>query len=88
MNLYLISQNDKNGYDTYDSAVVCAHDVDDARHMHPGGKLYDDQNGTPWYVSFRRNYCWVQPDRVMVELIGVANEGLPAGVVCASFNAG
>lgn len=31
MKLYLISQNVNNGYDTYDSAVVCAETEEEAR---------------------------------------------------------
>jgi len=37
MNLYLISQDVNDGYDTYDSAVVCSESESDARMMHPGG---------------------------------------------------
>lgn len=83
MNLYLISQNTHNGYDTYDSAVVCAHDSGAARLVHPDRDAVED-----WPLDRWKLKCWVHPDRVMVELIGVAREGIPAGVVCASFNAG
>lgn len=36
MNLYLLTQNDNTGYDTYDSAVVAAKDETQARSIHPG----------------------------------------------------
>ena len=36
MNLYLISQNRNNGYDTYDSAVVAAESEEKARMIRPG----------------------------------------------------
>ena len=35
MNLYLISQNHNNDYDTYDSAVVVAESAESAKRMHP-----------------------------------------------------
>ena len=82
MNLYLISQNTNNDYDTYDSAVVCAASEAEARNMTlPYGKRRD----------WEKNDCsWVNwPDQVIVELIGTADPSRKeAGVVCASFNAG
>lgn len=73
MKLWLISQNQESGYDTYDSAVVAALTEEDARKTHPGGRDYD----------------WIRNlNLVTVELIGVALPGTEAGVVCASFNAG
>jgi hypothetical protein len=36
MNLYKISQNSNNDYDTYDSAIVAAESEDAARRIHPG----------------------------------------------------
>jgi len=33
-------------------------------------------------------HSWVSPDKVKVELIGVAAPGTVAGVIVASFNAG
>jgi hypothetical protein len=40
MNLYLISQNVNNDYDTYDAAVVAANSEDEARLIHPCGYTY------------------------------------------------
>ena len=84
MKLFLISQSDNGGYDTYDSAVVCAPDEDTARRMNPsdyGGLFYDfDKNHFDAWCS--------SADKVKVSLIGDAAPGLPLGVVCASFNAG
>lgn len=79
MNLYLISQSKNNDYDTYDSAVVAADTEDAARNTHPGGQ---------WPKEGRRNWDWTDPENVTVKLIGVAAEGVAAGVICASFNAG
>lgn len=83
MRLFLISQDENNDYDTYDSAVVCAVDEEAARLMDPDGN-----NGSP--ADFGRRFSkWCSAaDKVKVQLIGDAAPGLPVGVVCASFNAG
>ena len=76
MNLYKISQDKNNGWDTYDSAIVCAASEDEARLINPEG-------GWTTYSS------WCQsPDDVTVELIGTAVEDTNRGIVLASFNAG
>lgn len=86
--LYRISQTTNNGYDTYDSAVVCAASAEDARRLCPGGDVWvagcaaDEQ-------PFGWQHSWADtPDAVTVELIGTAADAVAAGVVCASFNAG
>lgn len=81
MNLYLISQSQWTGYDTFDSAVVCAESEDQARDMHPGGGAS---------VSARlRDGDWASsPEHVSVRFLGVASPDLQQCVVCASFNAG
>lgn len=81
--LYLLSQTDNTGYDTYDSCVVCAESEDRARLIQPGGEIYSE--GEPhWYAS-----SWAVPDKVSVTLIGQAADNIELNtVVCASFNAG
>ena len=79
MNLYLISQNINNGYDTYDSAVVAAPNEDMARHMHPNDAV---NNGD---LSYSED-VWCNPKDVQVKYIGLTE--LPKSVVCSSFNAG
>ena len=74
MNLYLLSQNVKVGYDTYESCIVCADDEDDAANITPGSNW-----GETWCHS---------PGQVAVEFLGVAAEGIKRGVILASFNAG
>ena len=86
MNLYLISQNENGGYDTYDSAVVAAENAEAARDTHPGDeKLYT----VPW--GERRMFskgCWAWTrEAVEVQLLA-EDVKRPAGVICASFNAG
>lgn len=80
MKLFLIWQEENNGYDTYDSAVVCAKDESDAKTMHPasGENIVNDEFG-----------CWVRnTELVFVKYIGTAVKGTERGVICASFNAG
>ena len=78
MKLYLISQDENDNYDTYDSAVVAARDEEDARQINPGG----DWSKTK-YVS----WC-SSPDKVIVRLVGEAAPDVPRGLILASFNAG
>jgi hypothetical protein len=78
MKLWLISQDENSGYDTYDSAIVAAETEDVARNTHPGGGNWSETFGS-----------WAsKPDLVKVRLIGDAVPGIEAGVWCASFNAG
>lgn len=79
MNLYLISQDANRGYDSYDSAVVAAASEEEARNTHPSDE---------WPTAGRTNWDWTDAANVKVKLIGTAAEGIEAGVVCASFNAG
>lgn len=74
-NLYLLTQTANGGYDTYDSAVVCADSEEEATRIEVGT--------TGMYGS------WVKPKDVEAELIGVASKSVKKGeVICASFNAG
>lgn len=79
LNLYKISQNVNNDYDTYDSAIVAAGSVEEARLIHPGWQEKWGERFTPWAYK---------PEDVQVELIGTAAPGTQAGVILASFNAG
>ena len=84
MNLYLISQTENEGYDTYDSAVVYAETAEQARMIHPDGKK-------EWDGTVRPNTwsnTWCDDKHVKVELIGKAASVSLCAVVCASFNAG
>mgnify|MGYP001571839762 CR=1 len=102
MKLFKISQGVRNDYDTYDSAVVCAENEDEARHIHPSnyvthyrdGKWYGNYSPAPHeeYETENGAYSsWVefdQIDKIKVEYIGEASEGQKKGVIVASFNAG
>lgn len=78
MNLYLLSRDDANNYDTYDSIVVCAESEDEARKIHPHGRFTSDK-----YRSWASS-----PDLVSAKLIGVADLSIEKGVVHTSYNAG
>lgn len=78
MFLYLLSQSENNGYDTFDSAVVAAPDEYSAILIHPHGNL-----------AWKASETWASsPERVKIEYLGHAKEGTKLGIICASFNAG
>ena len=94
MKLWLISQSQVDGYDTYDSAVVAAETEDGARRTDPGGyHEWDDKDGC-WRYNYGKkeaddSSCWARDiSAVKVELIGDAAPDVKAGVIVASFNAG
>lgn len=77
MNIYVITQTEIRGYDTYDSAVVVAKSARDARRINPDGK---------WNDRFSA-WCKV-PKSVETELVGKALKRMKRGIICSSFNAG
>jgi hypothetical protein len=79
MNIYLIRNPQARGYDVYDSAVVAAASAEAAAATHPAGCEWDGSPTDEWRIS---------ADKVEVRLIGRADDACPAGVVCASYNAG
>jgi hypothetical protein len=92
MNLYLLTQHENTGYDTFDSCVVAADSPEDAVLINPNGDVYrSDPNSKSegWAKGTTRSYDgWAsEPSAVKAKLVGVAAEGV-MGVVCASFNAG
>jgi len=87
MKLYRIWQDVNNNYDTYDSAVVCAENEEEARKIHPDG-TYDYPEDEDLEIMDEEYGSWVKKKYVKVEYIGEAREGLKKGVIVASFNAG
>lgn len=84
MNLYLISQDENDDYDTYDSAVVAAKDEHSARLTNPDIGKHDPV----WDGTVDGRYtAWTNAGNVSVKLIGVSNSDV-AGIICSSFNAG
>lgn len=86
MNIYRISRNEDIDYDTFDSAVVIAESEDAARHIHPR----DTVEGEWWLDddSYGPLSSWTSPANVIVTYLGIANDSVLPGVVCASFNPG
>jgi hypothetical protein len=81
MKLYLLKQTDNNGWDTYDSCLVCAENEADARTIKPEGDVFEENNQTWSDWAFSK-------DSITCEEIGDANEKQERGVVISSFNAG
>lgn len=85
MKLFLISQYENTGYDTYDSAVVAAPSEEVARNTDPSARG-EDETEINWN---RRQYSWCSsPEEVEVTYLGEAAEGTKQSVILASFNAG
>ena len=78
MNLYLVSQDKVNRYESFDSMVVCCKNENAARMTHPSIK---DWNGLA---------CdgWCDAKDVEVQFLGVADPLFKVGVICKSINAG
>jgi hypothetical protein len=99
LNLYLITGDDVEGIDTYQSAVVVAESKDDAILIFPGNageiKHFWCQESRDWYFvrndgtrAYGDGGTWTHPVRVSVTLIGHLAQMAPykAGdVVSASF---
>lgn len=94
MKLYKISQDLNNDYDTYDSAIVAANSIDDARTIHPENEPQWGKQTKEEYV--RRGYYpgdreWIpfsDIDKINVEYIGTAAKGTKRGVILSSYNSG
>lgn len=103
LNLYLLTQDENNGYDTFDSCVVAAYNEEDAKCIHPflfkfewncldldaeEYKRWDD----PEYINKVQwdTKTWASsPYKVNCKLIGVADNSIdPNSVICSSYNAG
>jgi len=93
MNLYLLSENESKGWDTYDSAIVAAESEEEARKICPSG-MYEWNDGWVYhpdalYGSRRRRSDWANDiANISVKLIGVADPTVARGVILASFSAG
>lgn len=95
LKIYLLTQKQNRGWDTYDSCVVVAASPEEARLMHPRGDRSWNGNGwaytdgtdpSTWRAS-EAGWAW-HPDNVKAEEIGVTLADTAPKVVCASFNAG
>lgn len=88
--LYLLSQEDNTGYETYDSCVVAARNESEARLIHPYSESCFHIAGSelsPPPSEWCRWASWANsPETVKVKLIGTASPGMRAGVIITSYN--
>ena len=76
-NIYRISQDANNDYDTYDALVVIADSKEEARKITPNDDNYLDKRE------------WAPEEFVKVELIGINTTDLLSGsIILTSYNAG
>lgn len=85
--LFLLEQLENNGWETYDSCVVCAENKEAAKKIHPANVHYEVGI---WWSKNDRRYDWATSiENVKCTLIGDAFEHIELNsVICASFNAG
>jgi len=82
MKLYLLTQSENRGYDTYDSCVVCAESEEDAKTIHPS----ECRRDKPW--EYKWDEWATSPDKVECQELGESNDEQERGLILASFNAG
>lgn len=84
MNLYLVTQIENTGYDTFDSFVCTAPDEETARNTSPHGGPMN------WDINLRWGSDWCRAAQyVTVKIIGITlDDDTEQHVICASFNAG
>jgi len=88
MNIYLLTQFDSTGYDTFDSMIVIAKSPQQAILIHPEASWYDEDILSHDRWSDKLGQSWADsPSTVAVEFIGKAKVKGPR-IVCTSFNAG
>ena len=94
MKLYLLSQSEQNGWDTYDSMVVAAGSPAKAKQIHPSEHYYWDKKISSWVWEHTptqpvRSPEWANnPKNITTTFLGHAKAGTKEGVILASFNAG
>lgn len=102
--LYLLTQQERTGYDTFDSCVVAAYSREEAIKIHPFLHRFDkyclpfedmdyvEQMDDPEYIYKEqwKTRTWAScPENVKCQYIGFASRDiLPGSVICSSFNAG
>lgn len=94
MNIYLLTQQENVGYDTYDSMIVAAQDEKSAVLIHPSEYVWNDTT-KHWHYDYgnrspvRYDNGWATtPENVVCKVIGTATDGTEEGIILASFNAG
>ena len=95
MKVYLLEQNTTEGWDTYDSVVVIAEDVEDARNIHPSSFVTHIRGGTWRGTNISgEEYStgedtWAKYEDIdSIEATYIGETDKERGVILASFNAG
>lgn len=84
LKIWLVSQNENNGYDTFSAMVVAAETEDEARRIHPLMSWFERED--PWKDE---HSLWAsKPENVTVKLIGTAELDAEKGIILASFHPG
>jgi hypothetical protein len=86
--LYFLTQGIHNGPRSYVCAVVSAPDEESAKHIHPNGSMWDDDNdegeGRPdteeWTYS-----DWAYPSQVNAQEIGISTVEIGREVVVNNY---
>lgn len=88
LKLFLLSQDENSGNDTYDSIIVCAKSPEIAKEFHPdwkakGPKSLKELWKSPWST-------WASsPEYVKIIYLGMAAKKFKENeIICASFNKG
>lgn len=82
--LYLLSQTENCGYDTYDSCVVCSTSPQEAVKIRPDERKWDETYKYGWIGDWA-----ITIDSVKCELIGIADESIEVEtIIIKSYNAG
>jgi len=95
MKLWHVSQTAESGYDTYSDLVVAAETELEAKSTHPSGHDLDPDTGQ-FYTTNRDGSRYISSypswalniSQVDAKLIGTAEPGVEAGIICESFHAG
>ncbi len=90
MNIYKVSQDINNDYDTYDSFVCYAENEEEAKEIFPrNGKSFIEMISQDLDEKYYVDRLWTSDkSKIEVEFLGTAKDGSKKGVILASFNAG
>lgn len=87
LNIYLISQNINDNYDSYEAAVVVAETEEEARNTNPSNGQPNDNEFNSEEHKYENYDNWVKTEFVKAEKIGTTRIR-SKGVILASDNAG
>jgi hypothetical protein len=91
--LFLVSQSEQRGYDTFDSFVCAAASEEEARNLNPEA-IWGPKKNFPIPIDWDkqanvRDPSWAtRRESVEAKLLGVALHGTSPGVICASYCSG